>query len=77
MPTNKSAYDMRYAKAAVKRVQIPFNKNNETDVVLLEWLKSQPNMVAYVKKLMLDDIERQKSEKLEDFEAENEVFSDQ
>ena len=59
---DKSKYDQEYAKKNIVRKNIPFNKTVPDDVKILEWLKDRPEgMTAYIKKLILDDIEYQDS----------------
>ena len=52
----KSRYDIEYAKANIKRIHIPFNMTNEDDRALLEWVQSKPNMTAYIKNLIRENM---------------------
>lgn len=62
MPFNKSAYDMEYAKAHIKRKHIPFNETNQDDAEMLEWLSKQDNVTQYIKGLIRADMERKESD---------------
>ena len=46
----------RYRKDNVKPVG--FNLNKNTDADLIEWLESQPNRAAYLKRLIREDMTR-------------------
>ena len=61
MAFNKSAYDQQYAKEHVTRKYLAFNKDDPQDTELLLYLRSKPNMNAYVKQLIRDDMEREKA----------------
>ena len=56
----KAAYDIQYARNNIVRKHIPFNRNNEEDSRMLEWLdkKGPGKVVGYVKGLISDDMER-------------------
>ena len=63
MPRKKSGlfdqekYVKEYIRENVIRKMITFNKNNPDDMELLEHLKKQPEgMVAYVKRLIREDM---------------------
>lgn len=51
---------MRYAKNAVARITFDFNKHTEAD--LIEWLNAQPAKATYIKRLIREDMARQKTE---------------
>ncbi len=55
MAGNSEAWK-RYRKDNVKPVG--FNLNKNTDADLIEWLESQPNRAAYLKRLIREDMER-------------------
>lgn len=50
-PANK-----RYAKKALRQLKIDINRNTEPD--LLEWIESQENKAGYIKRLIREDMER-------------------
>ena len=55
MAGNSEAWK-RYRKDNVKPVG--FNLNTNTDADLIEWLESQPNRAAYLKRLIREDMAR-------------------
>ena len=55
MARNSEAWK-RYRKDNVKPVG--FNLNKNTDADLIEWLESQPNRAAYLKRLIREDMTR-------------------
>ena len=59
MAGNSEAWT-RYRKDNVKPVG--FNLNKNTDADLIEWLESQPNRAAYLKRLIREDMARNRSE---------------
>ena len=59
---DKGKYDVEYAKAHIRRKFIPFNDTNPEDAELLSWLATKDNVTAYVKQLIRDDIDRNRSQ---------------
>ena len=52
-PTQK-----RYIKKAMRPVMVSFNRNTEPELV--EWIEQQENKQGYIKRLVREDMERQK-----------------
>ena len=52
-PANK-----RYEKSTIRKVLVAFNRNTEPD--LLEWIESIENKSGYIKRLIREDMERNK-----------------
>ena len=52
---------IKYMAANVRRMSFDFNRRTDADVI--EQLEKQPNRTGYVKKLVRDDIEREKRDK--------------
>ena len=52
-PANK-----RYEKSTIRKVPVAFNRNTEPD--LLEWIESIENKSGYIKRLIREDMERNK-----------------
>ncbi|MEY8561629.1 hypothetical protein AALA21_01020 [Eggerthellaceae bacterium 3-80] len=46
----------RYEAKALRKMMIAFNRNTEPD--LLEWIESQENKAGYIKRLIREDMER-------------------
>lgn len=51
---NQGAYIQAYMKQHYKRVQLLLNV--ETDADIIEWLREQPNISAYLKRLIVEDM---------------------
>lgn len=60
MDFNKSRYDQEYMRKNITRKLLAFNKTNPADMEILEWINSQPNGTAYIKRLIKEDMDRQK-----------------
>ena len=60
MAFDQSKYVQEYAKENIIRKFLPFNKMNPDDMILLEWVKRQPNFTQYIKALIRADYERRK-----------------
>lgn len=58
MKFNKSEYDQKYARENVTRKHLVFNRNNQDDKAILEWLSTKANINAYIKQLIKADMER-------------------
>lgn len=56
MNDKKAAYDKEYQKKNIKQINIPFNMQTPEDVELLKWLSKQGNKTAYIKKLIVHDM---------------------
>lgn len=52
-PTQK-----RYIKKVMRSVMVSFNRNTEPELV--EWIEQQENKQGYIKRLVREDMERQK-----------------
>ena len=59
MAFDKNKYDQEYNKAHIKRKFIPFNDTVPEDQLMLSWLATKPNVTQYVKKLILEDMEKE------------------
>ena len=60
---NKRAYDKVYAHENFRGKTIQFNRKNELDMELFEWMRTQPEGGAkYIKRLILEDMERNKKD---------------
>lgn len=58
-PEEKSAYDQQYIKTNVVRMMVTFNRRKPEDMVLYDWMTSRgESMVAYIKRLIREDMER-------------------
>lgn len=55
---NKKNYDVKYAKENLQQVRLSLNK--ETDADLIEWINQQPNKQGYLKRLIREDMEKNK-----------------
>lgn len=55
---NKLKYSMEYNKENVFKKNIMFNKNNETDNLILEHIEKNKPFNSYVKKLILEDMKK-------------------
>lgn len=56
-PKSKYSYDQDYIKKNLKRVLLTFNRNNPTDMALVDWLDQQPwSMNRYIKSLIEKDM---------------------
>lgn len=53
-----SARSQRYQDKAIKRVTVKLNKFTEPEIV--ERIESQENVQGYIKRLILEDMERNK-----------------
>lgn len=53
---NQGAYIQEYMKQHYKR--ITFLLSLETDAPIIAWLNKQPNISAYIKKLIIKDMEK-------------------
>ena len=51
---NQGAYIQEYMKQHYKRIQLLLNV--ETDADIITWLRKQPNISAYLKKLIIEDM---------------------
>lgn len=71
---SKSEYDRAYSKKNVVKKLIPFSRIKPSDVELYEWLCSQPNMTAYIKNLIREDMELHKNVDSDLQKAENTDF---
>lgn len=49
----------RYSKKVVRHIGFDLNRNTEPD--LIEHLEAQPNKAGYIKRLIREDMEKQKS----------------
>lgn len=57
---DQAEYVKRYHREKVIGKKVTFNRNNPDDMVLLQWLESQPEgMVSYMKRLIREDMDRQ------------------
>ena len=55
---NQAEYVKRYQREQRIEKKVTFNRNNHEDMILLEWLMSQPEgMVKYIKSLIRSDME--------------------
>ena len=54
-PTQK-----RYIKKVMRSVMVSFNRNTEPELV--EWIEQQENKQGYIKRLVREDMERQKKQ---------------
>lgn len=52
---NKREYDKRYARENFIGKNIAFNKNNQYDMEVLEWIRKQNNGNEYIKRLVYED----------------------
>ena len=59
MSFNQLAYQAEYDKVNTQRVYLKLNKTSDADI--LEHLEKQPNKQGYIKALIRDDIEKEKS----------------
>ena len=48
----------RYIKKVMRPVMVSFNRNTEPELV--EWIEQQENKQGYIKRLVREDMERQK-----------------
>ena len=54
----KYGYDQNYLKQNITIVGVTFNKRKKDDQMILDWLNSRAeSRVAYIKRLILEDIE--------------------
>lgn len=60
MNEKKAAYDKEYQKKNVKQINIPFNAQNPEDERILAWLNAQLNKTAYIKKLIVHDMVKER-----------------
>lgn len=57
-PNRKYSYDQDYIKKNLKRVLLTFNRNNPSDMELVDWLEKQPfSMNRYIKSLIEKDMQ--------------------
>lgn len=55
---NQAEYIKQYQREQRIEKKVTFNRNNPQDMILLEWLMSQPEgMVKYIKSLIRSDME--------------------
>lgn len=54
----KAQYEQSKRQVKEKQYSIRLALHKEYDAALIEWLKSQPNKNGYLKKLIVDDINR-------------------
>ena len=55
----KYQYDQQYLKENMKVINITFNRRNDEDMELLDWLAKKPGpTVPYIKSLIRADMER-------------------
>lgn len=55
---NQGAYIVGYMKTHYKRMQFILHLEDDADIIA--WLDSQPNKSKYLKRLIREDMERQK-----------------
>lgn len=60
MNEKKAEYDKEYQKKNVKQINIPFNAKNPEDEKILAWLNAQLNKTAYIKKLIVHDMVKER-----------------
>ena len=53
---NKSKYDQKYMRDNIVYYRMQINRKTEFD--LLEWFNKQPNRNGYLKRLIREDMER-------------------
>lgn len=59
---NQAEYVKRYQRENRIEKKVTFNRNDRSDMELLEWLTSQPDgMVHYIKSLIRSDMETKKT----------------
>lgn len=55
---SKYSYDQNYIKKNLKRILLTFNRNNPSDMAIVEWLDQQPlSMNRYIKNLVQLDMQ--------------------
>lgn len=55
----KYGYDQQYLKDNIRTVGVTFNKRKQEDMILLDWLNNRnEKMVAYIKRLIREDMEK-------------------
>ena len=62
MAFDKGQYDTKYNRENVTRKFIPFNKNNSLDEAMLEHLATVGNVTQYIKRLIREDMNRNRSQ---------------
>lgn len=60
MNEKKAAYDKEYQRKNIKQINIPFNAQNTEDERILAWLNAQLNKTAYIKKLIVHDMVKER-----------------
>lgn len=67
---NQAEYVKQYQRANVIGKKITFNRTNPEDMELMSWLESRPEgMVAYMKRLIREDMESKKARDSYNFEV--------
>ena len=61
MPDEKYEPQRRYHAKAIVRVTVDFNRNTESE--LIGKIESEPNKSGYIKRLVREDVEREKGSK--------------
>lgn len=54
------SYDKQYIKDNIHQKTISFNRKNEGDEELYEWITQQANQAQYLKNLIREDMEKHK-----------------
>lgn len=54
----KKEYDIAYAKENQRQIKLNINRKTETD--LLEWIEQQDNIQGYIKRLIMEDKEKER-----------------
>ena len=54
----QTEYMARYEKENIRQIRLKINRKTEPE--LLEWIEKQENIQGYIKRLILEDMEREK-----------------
>ena len=55
---NNAEYLAQYEKENLRQIKLKINR--KTEPVLLEWIEGQDNIQGYIKRLIMEDMEKQK-----------------
>ena len=55
----KTEYMANYEKENLRQIRLKINRKTEPD--LIEWIEKQENIQGYIKRLIMDDMEKEKA----------------
>ena len=74
--SSQKEYVARYIDEFIEYRKINFNKSKQDDKMLLDWIDAQPDKVSpYLKRLVREDMERQKEKEKQEQQNTNDEES--